>query len=51
MTGKTAEARPRIMIVDDHPENLKLLKRMLQDCGWAVLAFPDGAMALKAAAR
>ena len=51
MTAKEAGARPRIMIVDDHPENLKLLKRMLQDCGWAVLAFPDGAMALKAAAR
>ncbi len=51
MTGKDADARARIMIVDDHPENLKLLKRMLQDCGWGVLAFPDGAMALKAAAR
>jgi signal transduction histidine kinase len=53
--GRTSEkagaARARIMIVDDHPENLKLLKRMLQECGWGVLAFPDGAMALKAAGR
>jgi len=48
---ETAAAPPRIMIVDDNPENLKLLKRMLTDCGWAVVAFPDGAMALKAAAR
>jgi signal transduction histidine kinase len=53
--GRTSEhgagTRASIMIVDDHPENLKLLKRMLQDCGWGVLAFPDGAMALKAARR
>jgi len=42
---------PRIMIVDDMPDNLLLLKRMLQECGCEVLAFPDGAMALKAAHR
>ena len=43
--------RPRIMIVDDLPDNLQLLRRMLQECGCEVLAFPDGAMALKAAHR
>ena len=51
MSPSHAEASPRIMIVDDAPENLNLLKQMLQDCGWRVLAFPDGAMALKAAFR
>jgi signal transduction histidine kinase len=51
MTGSEGGSRPRIMIVDDHPDNLKLLKQMLQDCGWGVLAFPDGTMALKAAVR
>jgi two-component system, sensor histidine kinase and response regulator len=39
------------MIVDDLPDNLQLLRRMLQDCGCEVIAFPDGAMALKAAYR
>ncbi|MDR3672456.1 MAG: hybrid sensor histidine kinase/response regulator [Holophaga sp.] len=51
MSEKVSGERPRIMIVDDHPENLQLLKRMLTDCGWGVVAFPDGAMALKAAGR
>ena len=51
MTEIERPNRPRIMIVDDMPDNLMLLKRMLQECGCEVIAFPDGAMALKAAHR
>ncbi|MEI6783782.1 MAG: hybrid sensor histidine kinase/response regulator [Verrucomicrobiota bacterium] len=42
---------PRIMIVDDMPQNLALLEGMLRDKGWQVFALPSGAMALQAAAR
>ena len=46
------EADPEtIMIVDDTPANLKLLTEMLQGQGCRVLALPDGAKALAAAAR
>ena len=40
-----------IMVVDDTPANLNLLQKMLQDKGYRVLAFPDGKMALAAAAK
>jgi signal transduction histidine kinase len=44
------EASPAtIMVVDDTPENLDLLRDMLQRKGYRVQAFPRGAMALKAA--
>ena len=43
--------RPRIMVVDDTPDNLHLLKQMLQACGFEVLVHPDGAMAVRAAER
>lgn len=39
---------PKIMIVDDTPENLELLEEMLFRKGYEVAAFPDGEMALKA---
>jgi signal transduction histidine kinase len=38
-----------IMIVDDMPANLTLLREILQGQGYRILAFPRGAMALKAA--
>ena len=40
-----------IMAVDDTPENLNLLRDMLQGKGYRVLAFPDGRTALNAAAK
>lgn len=39
-----------IMVVDDTPANLKLLQDMLQASDYRVLAFPNGMMALTAAA-
>jgi len=41
----------RIMVVDDVPENLKLLEGMLRDCGYRVVAFPRGNLAIKAAQK
>ncbi len=38
-----------IMVVDDVPANLKLLESMLQAQNYRVVAFPKGALALKAA--
>lgn len=40
-----------IMVIDDTPENLKLLEEMLGGQGYRVLMFPSGTMALKAAIR
>jgi signal transduction histidine kinase len=40
-----------IMVVDDVPGNLKLLQDMLQANSYRVLAFPNGRLALSAAAR
>ena len=42
---------PRIMIVDDTPDNLLLLKNMLGDRGFDIFALPSGPLALRAAAR
>ncbi|MBI5251467.1 MAG: response regulator [Desulfomonile tiedjei] len=38
-----------IMIVDDTPENLRLLEGMLRDKGYSVRPFPRGSLALKGA--
>ncbi|MEI7671630.1 MAG: response regulator, partial [Deltaproteobacteria bacterium] len=46
-----SDRQETIMVVDDTPANLNLLQKMLQDKGYRVLAFPDGKMALAAAAR
>ncbi len=40
-----------IMVVDDTPQNLKLLEKMLQDRGYRVVLFPNGDLALKAAEK
>lgn len=50
MTEPTCET-PRILVVDDTPQNLQLLEAMLRGQGYRVFALPNGAMALKAAAR
>jgi PAS domain S-box-containing protein len=42
---------PTIMIVDDKPDNLKLLQNLLVEQGHKVMAFPRGEQALHAAAR
>jgi len=43
------DRQPIIMIVDDTPENLKLLDGMLRERGYQVRAFPRGELALNAA--
>jgi two-component system, sensor histidine kinase and response regulator len=43
-------AQTRIMIVDDTPQNLRLLEDVLRGKGYQVFALPNGEMALKAAA-
>ncbi len=45
------ERTATIMVVDDTPENLNLIRDMLQERGYRVLAFPNGRMALNAAAK
>jgi two-component system, sensor histidine kinase and response regulator len=40
-----------IMVVDDTPVNLYLLEELLQAAGYRVAAFPNGDLALRAAAR
>ncbi|HOO64379.1 MAG TPA: response regulator, partial [Synergistaceae bacterium] len=50
MTG-TMESKQKIMIVDDTPQNLKLLGNMLREEGYQVYSFPKGEFALKAAER
>jgi len=44
------DGRVKIMVVDDTPDNLKLLQEMLGAKGYYVFASPDGKMALNAAA-
>jgi DNA-binding response OmpR family regulator len=46
-----AEHQQKIMIVDDTPQNLKLLGNMLREEGYHVYSFPKGEFALKAAER
>jgi putative two-component system response regulator len=43
--------KANIMVVDDHPANLKLMEDMLRSQGYGVRSFPRGRMALAAAAR
>jgi len=50
MTGECM-GNPRVMIVDDSAENLRLLENMLTARGYGVLALPSGAMALRAAKK
>ncbi|MDX9754798.1 MAG: response regulator [bacterium] len=45
------QTTPTVMVVDDTTANLKLLQEMLYAKGYRVLAFPDGRMALQAAAK
>lgn len=47
---KTSE-NASIMVVDDNPANLNLLRDMLESNNYRVLAFPNGRKALTAAAR
>jgi len=41
----------RIMVVDDTPQNLRLLENLLTERGYRVFALPNGEMALRAAAK
>jgi putative two-component system response regulator len=42
---------PKIMLIDDMPQNLKLLSSMLEGQGYEVFAFVSGELALKAASK
>ena len=42
------QARSNIMIVDDTPENLRLLSEMLKNKGYTIRTLPSGKLALKA---
>jgi len=44
-------ANPTIMLVDDTPENLQLLREMFDRAEYRVVAFPSGKLALAAAAE
>jgi two-component system sensor histidine kinase/response regulator len=46
---KTALPKESVMIVDDNPENLNVLSKMLDGQGWDVRVFPRGDLALYAA--
>ncbi len=48
---RTKRSSSTIMVVDDIPENLKLLQELLDEQGYKVMAFPCGDRALQAAAR
>ncbi len=48
---ETGKEDSRIMIVDDTPQNLRLLENMLSKRGYQVYALPNGEMALKAAKK
>jgi putative two-component system response regulator len=48
---KTQSSPSSIMVVDDTPDNLRLLSEMLTDRGYRVRPFPGGEMALRAAAK
>ncbi len=45
------EDKKLIMVIDDIPENLQLLQNMLHDCGYRVVLFPGGRLALASATR
>lgn len=43
---ETETVRSELVVVDDHPENLELLMRILTSKGYLVRAFPDAELAL-----
>lgn len=44
--GESEAIQPELVVVDDHPENLELLMRILTSKGYLVRAFPDAELAL-----
>jgi PAS domain S-box-containing protein len=49
--GEHSLAQSNIMVVDDNPDNLKVLEDMLRQEGYEVRSFPRGRLALTAAMR
>ena len=45
----SADARPRILVVDDVPENVRLLEAVLAPRGYEVVSATDGETALELA--
>lgn len=43
-----SEQRPRVLVVDDHPTNRKLLQVVVEEMGWTCVSAEDGAAALAA---
>ena len=46
MTRRPAVRTPTILVVDDHPPIVEMLRDLLDDAGLAVLTAPDGEAAL-----
>ncbi len=51
MTSQDSQNSGKIMVLDDHPNNLRLLEDMLGQQGYSVRSFPRGRMALTAASQ
>jgi len=49
--GEHSLAQSNIMVVDDNPDDLKVLEDMLRQEGYEVRSFPRGRLALTAAMR
>ena len=49
--GESSLTQSNIMVVDDNPDNLKVLEDMLRQEGYEVRSFPRGRLALTAAMR
>lgn len=48
---KNEPSQSTVMLVDDKPANLNILQEILRDSGYRVVAFPQGTVALRAAAK
>ena len=46
-TGNESETKGSVLVVDDNPDNLRLLSGILTDQGYKVRPAPSGALALK----
>jgi len=45
------DTRPHVLVVEDEPATMNLLKKMLEEAGYRVTGVPDGARALTAARK
>ena len=48
---ETPQEEARLLLVDDQPANLDVLRRVLENQGYRIMLAPSGQVALKSAAR